>query len=130
MKTKIILILAFFSLKSHSQDFMSTYNLGKREMTHNELFGQEKDSRDCQNRRGLGRMGKILVYTSVLAGGLVVANYATQQDYFVGNTMIYGTGGILTILATGIIISSVNGINKQLYFSVKKEGITMNLAIR
>lgn len=123
-----LLILNVSATKS--QDYMSTYNLSKNSISADELFPDDRKQKNHTYRKGINKTGKILIYTGVLVGGLAMADYASQQDYFVGNSMIYGAGGILTIIATGIVISSVNGINKQLYFSVKKEGLTMNLAIR
>ena len=46
------------------------------------------------------------------------------------NTTIYGIVGVMTILATGLVLTSVNGINKNLFVSVNNQGLTMCLAIK
>lgn len=62
------------------------------------------------------RFAKTLLYSGVLIGGIALANVASKNDYYINNTMVYGVGGVLTILSTGLVISSLNGINKQIYY--------------
>jgi len=57
-------------------------------------------------------------------------NSLQLYEYYMNNTTIYGIGGVMTILATGLVLTSVNGINKNLFVSVKREGLTMCLAIK
>lgn len=66
-----------------------------------------------EHRERKNRFGKTLMYTGVLVGGLMLADEASRHDYFINNTMVYGVGGILTILSTGLVISSLNEIYKQ-----------------
>lgn len=130
-KIIISIILTVISVSlSKSQDFMSTYNLSRNDMNSLQLYEDEYKSYRYKEKKPRGRFAKVAMYTGLLAGGLVIGQQAAKQDYYMNNTTIYGVGGIMTILATGIVISSVNGINKELYFSVKPEGLTMNLAIR
>ena len=62
------------------------------------------------------RFAKTLLYSGVLIGGIALADVASKHDYYINNTMVYGVGGVLTILSTGLVISSLNGINKEIYY--------------
>lgn len=126
--TSVFLILCSAEVKS--QDFMSVYNLSKNENRSNRNYSENFEYDGFGQKKKPNRFGKILIYTGILAGGLMLADQATKQDYFIGNSTIYGVGGIMTLLSTGLIISSVNGINKNLFVSVKREGLTMCLAIK
>lgn len=129
----IIILCMIFNNISKGQEMMSTYNLSKNELNSLELYENEYRSHrydDYEHRQKKGRFMRVVAYSGLLIGGLVIAEQAANQDYYMNNSTIYGLGGVMTILATGLVISSVNGINKELYFSVKKEGLTMNLAIR
>lgn len=117
------------SFNANCQDFMSTYNLSKNEINSLNEYQENYARQGYKEKKPKSRLGKILIYSGVLAGGLMLADQATKQDYFVGNSTIYGLGGVMTLLSTGLVISSVNGINKNLFVSVKREGLTMCLAI-
>lgn len=132
MKTLIIsACLIILSMNnSKSQDFMSTYNLSKNELNSLQLYEDEYKPYGYKEKKPRSRFVKVMMYSGLVAGGLVLGQQAAKQDYYMDNTTIYGIGGIMTILATGLVISGVNGVNKEIYFSVKKEGLTMNLAIK
>jgi hypothetical protein len=130
MKKIISLIILLFILNNEakSQNAYSMYQLNRND-TLVDNFYFEDDKRYCEHNHRKNRFAKTMMYTGILVGGLVLGEQASRHDYYMNNTMIYGLGGVMTILATGLVISSVNGINKQLYFAVKKEGLTMCLAI-
>lgn len=111
------------------QDFMSTYNLSKNDSNTLKLYNEEYKSMNIPTRKKPNRFAKTMMYSGIIVGGLLLGEQASRHDYYMNNTMIYGVGGVMTILATGLVISGVTGVNKQLYFSVKKEGVTMCLAI-
>ena len=132
MKKFIILAILYFicNTETNAQDFMSTYNLSRNDQNSLRLYEEEYRPYDYREPRKRGRFMRTMMYTGLLVGGLVIGQQAAKQEYYMNNTTIYGIGGIMTILATGLVISSVNGINKELYFSVKNEGLTMTLALK
>lgn len=123
----IVVILLIQSITGFAQDFMSTYNLSKNELSGDQLFQDDYQKRYKVKQHRNHRFLKVMAYTGLLAGGLVLADQASNQDYFINNTMIYGAGGILTILATGLVISSVNGINKELYVATSGTSVSVVL---
>jgi len=76
------------------------------------------------------RAGRIILATGVLVGGLAIGAMASQQDYYISNTTIYGAGGIMTLLATGLVLGSVNCLNKEIRIACNGNsvGFSMNLA--
>jgi len=131
MKKIILIILVILNSSSltKGQDFMSTYNLSKNDSNTLKLYNEEYKSMNIPTRKKPNRFAKTMMYSGIIVGGLLLGEQASRHDYYMNNTMIYGVGGVMTILATGLVISGVTGVNKQLYFSVKKEGVTMCLAI-
>jgi hypothetical protein len=107
---------------------MSTYNLSKNDLNTLQLYEDEYKSGRYKEKKN-NRFAKTMMYTGLLVGGLVIGQQAVKHEYYMNNTTIYGIGGVMTILATGLVLTSVNGINKNLFVSIKKEGLTMCLAI-
>ena len=131
---KKIIISIFLTISSvnlsKSQDYMSTYNLSRNELNSLQLYEDEYKPNGYREKKPRSRFVKVIMYSGLVAGGLVIGQQAAKQDYYMDNTTIYGIGGIMTILATSLVISGVNGVNKELYFTVKPQGLTMNLAIK
>lgn len=114
--------------ESKAQELMSTYNLSKNDLNSLQLYEDEYKSGRYKEKKN-NRFAKTMMYTGLLVGGLVIGQQAVKHEYYMNNTTIYGIGGVMTILATGLVLTSVNGINKNLFVSVKREGLTMCLAI-
>lgn len=124
----IILMTVLIVTESKSQELMSTYNLTKNDLNSLQLYEDEYKSGRFKEKKN-NRFAKTMMYTGLLVGGLVIGQQAVKHEYYMNNTTIYGIGGVMTILATGLVLTSVNGINKNLFVSVKREGLTMCLAI-
>lgn len=125
----ILLIIVIARSETKAQELMSTYNLSKNDLNSLQLYEDEYKSGRYKEKKN-NRFAKTMMYTGLLVGGLVIGQQAVKHEYYMNNTTIYGIGGVMTILATGLVLTSVNGINKNLFVSVKREGLTMNLAIR
>jgi len=127
----IILICIVSNTKIKAQELMSTYNLSKNDLNSMQLYEDEYKSqkfKESNNRKN--RFAKTMMYTGLLVGGLVIGQQAVKHEYYMNNTTIYGIVGVMTILATGLVLTSVNGINKNLFVSVNNQGLTMCLAIK
>ena len=124
----ILLIIVVARSETKAQDLMSTYNLSKNDLNSLQLYEDEYKSGRYKEKKN-NRFAKTMMYTGLLVGGLVIGQQAVKHEYYMNNTTIYGIGGVMTILATGLVLTSVNGINKNLFVSVKREGLTMCLAI-
>ncbi len=127
----MILVCIVSNTKIKAQELMSTYNLSKNELSSMELYENEYKSqrfKEPSNRKN--RFAKTMMYTGLLVGGLALGQQAIKHEYYMNNTTIYGIGGVMTILATGLVLTSVNGINKNLFVSVNNQGLTMCLAIK
>lgn len=124
----IILMTVLIGTESKAQELMSTYNLSKNDLNSLQLYEDEYKSGRFKEKKN-NRFAKTMMYTGLLVGGLVIGQQAVKHEYYMNNTTIYGIGGVMTILATGLVLTSVNGINKNLFVSVKREGLTMCLAI-
>jgi hypothetical protein len=125
----VIILLFIISIEAKSQSADSTnkinrldtinayqvYQLNDNDKLVDNFYYDDYYRYEERNRRQ-NRFAKTLMYTGVLVGGIALAEVANKHDYFINNTMIYGVGGVLTILSTGLVISSINGINKQMYF--------------
>lgn len=124
----ILLIIVITRSETRAQDLMSTYNLSKNDLNSLQLYEDEYKSGRYKEKKN-NRFAKTMMYTGLLVGGLVIGQQAVKHEYYMNNTTIYGIGGVMTILATGLVLTSVNGINKNLFVSIKNEGLTMCLAI-
>ena len=125
----LIILLFIINIEAKSQSTDSTnkinrldtinayqvYQLNDNDKLVDNFFYDDYYRYEERNRRP-NRFAKTMMYAGILVGGLVLGEQASRHDYYMNNTMIYGLGGVMTILATGLVISSVNGINKQLYF--------------
>lgn len=127
----IIIICICINNNSNAQALMSTYNLSKNDENSLRMYEEEYMHQNYPNKeKKKNRFVKTMMYSGILVGGLLLGEQASHHDYYMSNTMIYGVGGVMTILATGLVLTSVNGINKNLFVSIKKEGLTMCLAIK
>ena len=115
-KILLMIIVSLFALnfEAKSQVAASLYNVNR-------------DDFNQHNKKE--RFLKGVIVTGILIGGLVLANEARHHDYYVNNTMIYGVGGIMVILATGLVISSVNYLNRQIDFAYTGKGIMVRITI-
>jgi hypothetical protein len=125
----LIILLFIINIEAKSQSTDSTnkinrldtinayqvYQLNDNDKLVDDFYYDDDYGYKERNHRQ-NRFAKTLLYTGVLVGGIALAEVANKHDYFINNTMIYGVGGVLTILSTGLVISSMNGINKQIYF--------------
>jgi hypothetical protein len=117
----IVICLPLFSpAVSNGQVAASIYNINRN----------DAGKYDFDDHRKHNRPGKIILATGLLVGGLAIGAVASQQDYYVSNTTIYGVGGIMTLLATGLVIGSVNCLNKEIKIACNGNsvGFSMNLA--
>ena len=75
------------------------------------------------------RAGRIILATGVLVGGLAIGAMASQQDYYISNTTIYGAGGIMTLLATGLVLGSVNCLNKEIKIAYTGNAVGVSMCL-
>lgn len=115
----ILCILLAMPETSRAQIAASIYNINR-----NDAGGYDFDEQQRHNRPG-----RILFATGLLVGGLAIGAIASQQDYFIGNTTIYGTGGIMTIVATGLVLGGANCLNREIKFAYTGNGIGMSICL-
>jgi hypothetical protein len=132
MKKIILMILVCIvsNTKVEAQELMSTYNLSKNDLNSMQLYEDEYKSqrfKEPNNRKN--RFAKTMMYTGLLVGGLVIGQQAVKHEYYMNNTTIYGIGGVMTILATGLVLTSVNGINKNLFVAYTGNGLKISMTI-
>lgn len=116
----VISSLILVSLDTNGQVAASMYNINR-----NDAGKYDFDDHPKHNRAG-----KIILASGMLIGGLALGALATQQDYYISNTTVLGAGGIMTILATGLVLGSVNCLNKEIKIACNGNsiGFSMNLA--
>lgn len=113
----VFLFLNSFSV--NGQVIASMYNVNRN----------DAGKYDFDDHPNHNRAGKIMLATGILVAGLAIGTMASQQDYYISNTTIYGTGGILTLVATGLIIGSVNCLNREIKIACNGNsvGLSMNI---
>lgn len=115
-----LILLCLRPIISDAQIAASMYNINRN----------DAGKYDFEQQRRHNRPGKILLATGLLVGGLAIGTMAATQEYYIPNTMIYGAGGIMTLLATGLVLGSVNCLNKEIKIACNGNsvGFSVNLA--
>lgn len=119
MKTLLIVLLVIFSFtKGNSQVVASMYNTGRN-------YGSCHEYRE----RGHSGIGRILLGTGLIAGGIALAGAASYQEYYVPNTMVYGSGAIMAIVGTSFVLTGINVVNREirLVYTGNGVGVQMNI---
>lgn len=84
---------------------------------------------DFEEKRRHNRPGKILLATGLLVGGLAIGTMAATQEYYIPNTMVYGAGGIMTLVATGLVLTSVNFLNKEIKIAYNGNSVGLSVCL-
>ncbi len=126
MKTLLILCMFIFSftidVKGQVPETLVNVNRNYNTTDYHPKYDQKRDKKK-------GRATRIVLASGILIGGLIIANEAHNHDYYVRNTTIYGVGGVMTILATGLVLSSVNLLNKEIHIASTNKGLTIRIRI-
>lgn len=117
---KKILLIAIFTIvsfsKGHSQVVASMYNTGRN-------YGCCHEYRE----RGHSGVGRFLLGTGLIAGGIALAGVASYQEYYVPNTMVYGTGAIMAIVGTSFVLTGINIVNREMRLVYTGNGVGVQL---
>jgi hypothetical protein len=124
----VIILLFILNNEAKSQNAYSMYQLNRND-TLVDNFYFEDDKRYCEHNHRKNRFAKTMMYTGILAGGLILGEQASRHDYYINNTMIYGLGGVMTILATGIVLGSVNCLNHEINFAYTGNGMGVSMCL-
>lgn len=115
--TTILMLLN--PLVSEGQIAASMYNINRNDAGRYDFDDHPKHN----------RAGKIILATGVLVSGLAIGAMASHQDYYISNTTIYGAGGIMTLLATGLILGSVNCLNKEIKIAYNGNSVGVSMCL-
>lgn len=104
---------------ANSQVAASMYNVNRNDRGRYDFDDQPRHN----------RAGRIVLATGLLVGGLAIGAMAAQQDYYISNTTVYGVGGVMTILATGLVLTSVNFLNKEINIACTGNGLGVSMCL-
>jgi hypothetical protein len=115
----VICLLLVNPTVSNGQVAASMYNVNR-----NDAGTYDFDDHPKHNRAG-----RIILGTGLLVGGLAIGALASNQDYYIPNTTIYGAGGIMTLLATGLVLGSVNCLNKEIKIACNGNSVGVSMCL-
>lgn len=115
----VVCLLLVNPMVSNGQVAASMYNINRNDAGRYDFDDHPKHN----------RAGKIIVATGLLVGGLAIGAMASHQDYYISNTTIYGAGGIMTLLATGLVLGSVNCLNKEIKIACNGNSVGVSMCL-